>query len=89
METLLYLWIATEPVHKTLLGIHISESRNMLVARQFLETLIEKYGKHSVYSDGGTWYPSEACKVLKLKQSIYIFTTGKEPYRKGNAVFQR
>src|SRR5918993_1254801 len=26
-----YLWIAIEPVHKTLLGIHISESRNMLV----------------------------------------------------------
>jgi transposase-like protein len=72
LETLLYLWIATEPVHKTLFGIHISESRNMLVARQFLETLIEKYGKHSVYSDGGTWYPSEACKVLKLKHYIHI-----------------
>ena len=42
----------------------------MFVSRQFLESLIEKYGKHSVYSDGGTWYP-EACKVLKLKHYIH------------------
>ena len=65
-----YLWIAIEPVHKTILGIHISESRNMLVARQFLQSLIVKYGKHSVYSDGGTWYP-EACKVLNMKHYIH------------------
>jgi transposase-like protein len=65
------LWIAIEPVHKTLLGVHISEERNMLLARQFLQSLIIKYGKHSVYSDGGTWYP-ESRKVLNLKQYIYI-----------------
>ncbi|HJT82910.1 MAG TPA: DDE-type integrase/transposase/recombinase, partial [Nitrososphaeraceae archaeon] len=34
-----YLWIATEPVHKTLLGIYISESRNMLVAENFIRSL--------------------------------------------------
>jgi putative transposase len=65
-----YMWIAIEPVHKTLLGIHISEERNMLVVRQFLQSLIVKYGKHSVYTDGGTWYP-EACKVLKVKHYIH------------------
>ena len=65
-----YLWIAIEPLHKTILGIHISESRNMLVAKQFLQSLIIKYGKHSVYSDGGTWYP-EACKVLDVKHYIH------------------
>ena len=65
-----YLWIATEPVHTTLLGIHISANRNMLVARQFLQSLIIKYGKHSVYSDGGTGYP-EACKVMKVKHYIH------------------
>ena len=83
METLPYLWIATatEPVHKTLLGIHISESRDMLVARQFLKSLIEKYGKYNVYSDDsdvGTWYP-EDCKVLKLKHYIHSSLEKKEP----------
>jgi hypothetical protein len=40
----------------------------LLLDGQFLELLIEKYdGKNSVYSDGGsTWYP-EACKVLQVK----------------------
>ena len=42
----------------------------MLVARQFLQSLIVKYGKHIVYSDRGTWYP-EACKVLKVKDYIH------------------
>jgi len=65
-----YLWIAIEPVHKTLLGIHISESRNMLVAEKFIRSLVSKYGRHAVYSDGGTWYP-EACKVLKLKHYLH------------------
>ena len=55
-----YLWMAIESLHKTILGIHISESRNMLVARQFLQSSLVKYGKHSVYSDGGTWYPKPA-----------------------------
>jgi putative transposase len=52
------------------LGIHISEERNMLVDEKFIRTLVEKYGKHSVYTDGGAWYP-EACNVLKLN-TIYI-----------------
>jgi putative transposase len=55
-----HLWIAIEPLHKTILGIHISESRNMLVARQFLQSLLVKYGKHTVYTDDGTWYPNLA-----------------------------
>ena len=41
----------------------------MLVAESFLRSLIERYGKHIVYSDGGTWYP-EACNSLGLK-NIY------------------
>ena len=31
-----WLWIAIEPVHKSMLGIHISEERNMLVAEKFI-----------------------------------------------------
>jgi len=49
-----FLWIATEPVHRSILGIYISERRNMLVACKFIESLISKYGCHPVYPDGGT-----------------------------------
>ncbi len=70
-----YLWIATEPIDHSILGIYISEYRNMVVASQFIESLIIKYGKHSVYSDDGTWYP-EACNVLGLKHYLH------SPYEK-------
>jgi len=42
----------------------------MLVAVQLIESLVQKYGKHLVYSDGGTWYP-EACAVLGLKHYLH------------------
>ena len=42
----------------------------MLVLSSFLESLINKYGLHSVYSDGATWYP-EACKTLRLKHYLH------------------
>jgi putative transposase len=42
----------------------------MLVARQFLQSLLVKYGKHSVYTDGSTWYP-EACKILNVNHYIH------------------
>jgi putative transposase len=32
--------------------------------------LVENYGKHTVYTDGGTWY-DEACNVLRLKQYLH------------------
>jgi putative transposase len=41
-------------VHKSVLGISISERRNMLVAEKFIRSLVDKYGKHTVYTDGGT-----------------------------------
>src|SRR5574342_1158485 len=67
-----WLWICIEPLHKTILGIYISEERNIcLLLRNLLDlSLVEKYGKHNVYSDGGTWYP-EACNVLRLKHFLH------------------
>jgi hypothetical protein len=35
------------------LGIFLSEERNMLVAEKFIRSLVSKYGKHSVYTDEG------------------------------------
>ena len=65
-----WLWICIEPVYRSVLGIYISEERNMLVAERFIRSLVEKYGKHTVYTDGGTWYP-EACNVLRLKHYLH------------------
>jgi putative transposase len=59
-----WLWFCIESIHRSVLGIYISEQRNMLIAEKFIHSLVEKYGKHIVYTDGGTWY-DEACNILK------------------------
>ena len=43
----------------------------MLVAEKFIHSLVEKYGKHTVYTDGGTWYDDEACNVIGLKHHLH------------------
>jgi putative transposase len=43
---------------------------NMLVAEKFIRSLVSKYGKHTVYTDGGTWY-DEACNVIGLKHYLH------------------
>ena len=35
-----------------------------------IRLLVEKYGIHPVYTDGGTWYP-EACKINELKHYLH------------------
>jgi putative transposase len=65
-----WLWIAIEPVRSTVLGVYLSRHRNMLVAESFLRSLIKIYGRHTVYSDSGTWYP-EACSSLGLKHRLH------------------
>lgn len=65
-----WLWVAIEPVHSIVLGIYLSRHRNMLVVESFLRSLIKIYGRHTVYSDGGTWYP-EACVFLGLEHRLH------------------
>ena len=60
-----WLWICIEPIQRSVLGIYISEERNMFVAENFIRSLVDKYGKYMVYTDGGTWYP-QACNFLHL-----------------------
>ena len=62
-----WLWIAVEPIHRHILGVYITKHRNMIVAESFLRSLIKIYEKHTVYSDGGTWY-QEACISVRLQQ---------------------
>jgi putative transposase len=49
-----WLWLCIEPVQKSVLGIHISEERYMFVAENFIRSLVEKYGRHTVYTEDGT-----------------------------------
>ena len=65
-----WLWVAIEPIHKQILGVYVSRHRNMIVAEAFLRSLVRIYGKHTVYSDGGRWYP-EACISLGLKHRLH------------------
>jgi putative transposase len=65
-----WLWVAVEPIHYRILGVHILKHRNMLVAESFLKSLINLYGKHIIYSDGRLWY-LEACKSLGLKHILH------------------
>jgi putative transposase len=69
-DTDAWLWVSIEPIHHRILGVYISRHRNMLVAESFLKSLIKLYGKHIVYSDGGSWYP-EACNSLGLKHILH------------------
>ena len=65
-----WLWVCIEPIYSSVLGIHISEERNMFVAEKFIRSLVSIYGKHTVYTDGGTWY-DEACNILSLKHYLH------------------
>ena len=39
-----------QPIHSSVL--RMSKKRNMLVAEKFIRSLVEKYGRHAVYTDG-------------------------------------
>jgi putative transposase len=65
-----WLWICIEPVHRSVLGVYISEERNMFVAENFIRSLVSRYGKHTVYTDDGTWY-RQACNFLHIKHRLH------------------
>ena len=65
-----WLWICIEPVHSSVLGIYISQERNMVVAENFIRSIVSKYGRHTVFTDAGTWYLQE-CNFLHLKHMLH------------------
>jgi putative transposase len=68
----IWLWVAIEgPENKRILGFGVSKERNMLIAEQFISKLVKTYGPHPVSTDGGTWYPSPACRFLKLNHHLH------------------
>jgi len=59
-----------ESVDKSVHRIYISQERNMFVAQKFIRSLVSKYGKHTVYTDGVPWY-DEACNIIGLKHYLH------------------
>jgi putative transposase len=44
----------------------------MSIVKRFLSQVVNKYELHSVWSDGGgTWYPQQARRFLKLNHNIH------------------
>ncbi|HLN35647.1 MAG TPA: hypothetical protein VK250_10275 [Nitrososphaeraceae archaeon] len=41
-----------------------------MLVEKFIRSLVSNYGKHIVYTDGGTWYDG-ACKVIGLKHYLH------------------
>ncbi|HJS63875.1 MAG TPA: hypothetical protein VJ767_03345 [Nitrososphaeraceae archaeon] len=41
-----------------------------MLVEKFIRSLVSNYGKHIVYTDGGTWYDG-ACKVIGFKHYLH------------------
>ena len=56
---------------------YTSQKREIcLIAEKFIRSLVSNYGKHIVYTDGGTWY-DEACEVYWIKTLSAFFNREK------------
>ena len=55
---LVWIWVVIEPTKKEILSFYISKERNMFVAERVLSEVVNKYGLHSVSSDGGNLVPT-------------------------------
>ena len=43
----------------------------MFVVEKCLSNHIKEYDSYSISTDGGTWYPPQACHFLKLNHHLY------------------
>jgi hypothetical protein len=57
--------------------------------KNFIRSLVEKYGRYTVYTDGGTWYDDEACNVIGLKHYLHSSIEKNLMERVSQSVFQR
>ena len=64
------LSVAMEPTDETIPGIRASIERSKLVAQGFIQSLIREYGKRSISTDGGPWYP-QACIFLNVEHHFH------------------
>lgn len=60
-----WVWVAYEPYQRRFLALDLCWTRSILSAERFLRRLVERYGRHPVYTDRAVWYP-DACRSLHL-----------------------
>ena len=55
-----------------ILDMYIQRAKYVFVDEHFLSKVIEEHGAHSVSTYVGTWYPSQACRFLKIDHHIHF-----------------
>ena len=48
-----WLWVATEPINRMVIGVYLSRHRNMLIAEAFLRSLVELSSLISSHNSSG------------------------------------
>jgi transposase-like protein len=78
-----WLRICIESIRRSVFRIHTSQARNILALSSFLEFLVSKYDRHSVYSDRAT-----ATRSMQEtgNKTLFAFFRGEEFDRKDYAV---
>ena len=56
----------------------------MFVTEHFLSDIVDKHGRQPVSTDGGTWYPPQACRFLKLDHHLHSFV-----YKNEKSIIER
>ena len=64
-----WLWFCIEPIHSSVREFTYLRREICLLLKNSLHS-VSKYGRHPVYTDGGTWY-DEACNILRLKHYLH------------------
>jgi transposase-like protein len=64
-----WLWIAIEPYRRKVLAMALTQTRNGLIARSLLKDLRRRYGRVSIITDGGGWYPW-AARTLEMEHEV-------------------
>ena len=68
---LIWLWVVIEPKDREILSVNIKRTKHVCY-RTFSGRHVHEYGEHLVSTtDGGTWYPPQACQFLKLNHYIH------------------
>ena len=67
---LVWIWVAIEQKDKEIFHFIYPKNEICLLLNDFCFIVVNKYGIHSVSTDGDTWYP-QACKFLNLHHHIH------------------